>query len=296
MATDFYTASVTKLPKPGIRSTRHWSRSISSLPASITPSQGEIKTRQLSPQNVATAIRSLYHDGLVVVEDVIPHDSLNRLNQKMVTDAYTLQSKKENSPYKYNPGNIQQDAPPVLKYFDPETFLNPIATQITSTALDPRPNHSDADFDHPDHPFAYVVNIPLITMTPENGSTELWLGTHTDSGLHVQEGVHGDRASGRIMPNELERRRAIRPPSQPAVHKKSLFLRDLRLWHAGVAMIHFAPWYRNPMRLELAEDLRLMIEGQSSLEVPVDWVSEADATLRYLTRTFGNSYDFSQGQ
>lgn len=97
-----------------------------------------------------------------------------------------------------------------------------------------QPVHSDADFDHPTHPFAYVVNIPLITMTPENGSTELWLGTHKDSGLHVQDGMHGERASGRIKPDALKKQRAIRSPSQPIVPKGSFVLRDLRLWHAGI--------------------------------------------------------------
>lgn len=97
-----------------------------------------------------------------------------------------------------------------------------------------QPVHSDADFAHPTHPFAYVINVPLIAMTPDNGSTELWLGTHTDSGMHVQEGLHGERASGRIKLEVLEKRRAVRPPSQPVVPKGSFVLRDLRLWHAGI--------------------------------------------------------------
>lgn len=136
-------------------------------------------------------------------------------------------------------------------------YIDPIAVQITSTALGPRPKwtfcsgntampptaenpsvsqpvHSDADFSHPDHPFAHVINIPLITMTPENGSTEVWLGTHQNTNLDVQEGSHGDRASGRIKLDELEKRRAIRPPCQPVVPKGSIVIRDLRLWHAGV--------------------------------------------------------------
>jgi ectoine hydroxylase-related dioxygenase (phytanoyl-CoA dioxygenase family) len=96
-----------------------------------------------------------------------------------------------------------------------------------------QPVHSDADFDHPAHPFALVVNVPLITMTPENGSTELWLGTHIDSGLHVQDGRHGERASGRIKPDVLEKRREVRPPCQAVVPKGSMVIRDLRLWHCG---------------------------------------------------------------
>jgi hypothetical protein len=119
-------APISRLYKPLIRTSWHSPprRSISSIPASISPSQSEIKNRQLSPQNLEIAIRSLHHDGLVVVENVVPHESLDRLNKKMAEDAYTLQSKKQNSPYNYNPGNIQQDPPPVQKYFDPEIFLS----------------------------------------------------------------------------------------------------------------------------------------------------------------------------
>jgi Phytanoyl-CoA dioxygenase (PhyH) len=91
-------------------------------------------------------------------------------------------------------------------------------------------------------------------MRPENGSTELWLGTHV-FGNEAQEGEHGERASGMIKQEWLEKRRGERPPSQPVVKKGSLVVRDLRLWHSGqpnwtmetrvmLAMIHFAGWYR----------------------------------------------------
>jgi ectoine hydroxylase-related dioxygenase (phytanoyl-CoA dioxygenase family) len=159
-------------------------------------------------------------------------------------------------------------------------------------------------------------------MAPENGSTEVWLGTHTDTGLHVQEGLHGERASGRVKLDELEKRRVDRPPCQPVVPRGSLVIRDLRLWHAGVGnqteiprvmlamsksfllvsfeqpnltlTVHFASWYRNPMKLELAEDLRPVIESQADVEVPVDWVTKPEAISRYLNRGFGNAYDFNQ--
>lgn len=70
-------------------------------------------------------------------------------------------------------------------------------------------------------------------MTPENGSTEIWLGTHNDTTLADQEGEHGDRASGRIKKHLLDARKEIRAPSQPVVKKGSIIIRDLRLWHGG---------------------------------------------------------------
>ena len=70
-------------------------------------------------------------------------------------------------------------------------------------------------------------------MTPENGSTEVWLGTHTNTTLSDQEGAHGERSSGRIKKHLLEQRRAEREPCQPVVKKGSIIVRDLRLWHGG---------------------------------------------------------------
>ncbi|KAF4877202.1 Kanamycin B dioxygenase [Colletotrichum siamense] len=166
----------------------------------------------LAPRNLELAVRHLHADGLVVVEDVVPHKDLDALNEKMVKDARYLQSLGEKGPFNYNLGNLQQDPPPVAEYFYKSIFTNPIATQITSNVLGPRPKwtfcsansampplpsaspqrqpvHSDADFAHPSHPFALVTNIPLVSMTPENGSTELWLGTHT-ADVSAQEGKH----------------------------------------------------------------------------------------------------------
>lgn len=180
---------------------------------------------------------------------------------------------------------------------------------VPGSAPQRQPVHADADFDHPAHPFALVVNVGLVTMEPANGSTEVWLGTH-NNGISSQEGTHGDRASGRIKQDLLAERRKVSPPVQPTIKKGSIVIRDLRLWHAGMpnysddvrimlAMIHFAPWYRNPMRLEFADDIKPILEGldresKLGLRVPVDWVSREKAADGYLNRGFGNSYDFDQ--
>lgn len=134
--------------------------------------------------------------------------------------------------------------------------VDSIVTQVTSTVLGPgpslrfisgntalpptedappasQPTHNDADFDHPLIPFALVVNVPLVAMEQENGSTEVWLGTHAGTTIADQDGAHGDRASGRIKKHLLEARREVRPPSQPPVKKGSIIVRDLRLWHGG---------------------------------------------------------------
>jgi hypothetical protein len=118
---------------------------------------------------------------------------------------------------------------PSLRFVSGNTALPP--TEDSPPAS--QPTHNDADFDHPSIPFALVINVPLVTMKEENGSTEIWLGTHDGTTIADQEGAHGDRASGRIKKHLLDARREVRPPSQPLVKKGSIIVRDLRLWHGG---------------------------------------------------------------
>ncbi|KAF3003727.1 hypothetical protein E8E13_009338 [Curvularia kusanoi] len=300
----------------------------SSEPIAIAVSAAERSTGCLEQRNLEIATRALFRDGLVVLEDVIDHAVLDRLNEKMVKDAYELQGRKD-SPYNYNKGNIQQDPPLTTSCFDDSIYINPIVTQVTSTTLGPcpslrfvsgntalpptaesppasQPTHTDADFDHPTIPFALVINVPLVTMTPENGSTEIWLGTHRTTSIADQEGEHGDRASGCIRKDLLEKRRKERGPSQPVVKKGSVVVRDLRLWHGGkpnlgdvprvmLAMIHFAPWYRNQMEVEFAEGLRARLTREKTgLHVAATFASDGDVLKGYLNRPYGNAYDFDQ--
>ncbi|KAJ9616085.1 hypothetical protein H2204_014126 [Knufia peltigerae] len=298
------------------------------VPVVVSPSKAEVEAGRLSERNLELAVRSVLQDGLVVIKDAINHDVLDKLNAKMKEDAVTLRNAGDSSPFNYTKGNLQQDAPPVRAHFEPTIFLNSLATQVTSSVLGPRPKltfmsgntampateddvpqrqpvHADSDFRHPSHPFALVVNVGLVDMNPNNGSTELWLGTHNTTSVDDQEGAHGERASGRIKEALLERRRAVLAPMQPTISKGSIIIRDLRLWHAGMpnltpefrimlAMIHFAPWYRNQMRLELGEGVRSLVEAEKDLDIRADFIPEEEAVKRYLHRGFGNSYDFSQ--
>ena len=48
------------------------------------------------------------------------------------------------------------------------------------------------------------------------------------------------------------------------------------------------------MRLELAEELKPLVDGTGDLDVRADFVSEGKILEKYLNRGFGNSYDFGQ--
>jgi hypothetical protein len=74
------------------------SSALSTTPISIAVSAAENEAGRLTQRSLEIATRALARDGLVVLEDVIDHSVLDRLNGKMVEDAYELQSRKD-SPY-----------------------------------------------------------------------------------------------------------------------------------------------------------------------------------------------------
>jgi hypothetical protein len=74
------------------------------------------------------------------------------------------------------------------------------------------------DWPHP--PFKLFVNFGTSAMTPDNGSTECWPGTH----------LLGDTAGKAINPQLIDQRRASHPPAQVIVPKGGAVFRDLRMW------------------------------------------------------------------
>lgn len=109
---------------PLIKGVRFFASLSPTQPGVVKPSSAEIKKHQLDARNLEKAVQHVHQDGLVVIEDVIPHEHLDFLNKKMVEDAHTLQARGDKGPFNYNKGNIQQDAPPVAKFFSPSIFIS----------------------------------------------------------------------------------------------------------------------------------------------------------------------------
>jgi hypothetical protein len=91
--------------------------------------------------------------------------------------------------------------------------------------------HKDATHIHLSHPYGVALNTCLIDVTPDNGSTEVWLGTNNSSPPEDAETV----GHPWIREEKLEERRKVRPPVQPVIPKGSVILRDLRLWCVRVS-------------------------------------------------------------
>jgi hypothetical protein len=133
----------------------------------------------------------------------------------------------------------------------PEIYANKTAGTVMAAMFGPRPelrfmnsntlipNVTTRQFVHKDikdrhilsHPGGAVMNICLIDLSPETGSTELWLGTHTSS----QWDDYEDPKTGQITDAKVEERRKVRPPVYPTVPRGSIVLRDYRLWY-----VHFS--------------------------------------------------------
>lgn len=233
----------------------------------VTPT--EIANGHLSEDRHELALKALREDGLVVLDGVVSQASIDVLREKALEDVQALIHRKD-APFNWTKGNVQQNPPPFPPYLFRDVLVNDVVISVTkgilgaglhcafysgNTAMpskDRQPVHADEgqlwpnlEVVPPAH--ALVVNVPLVDMGPENGSTEMWLGTHLDPSVAVQSG------DITLSEEKLEARRAVVPPFQPEVKAGAVVIRDMRMWHAGmpnhtqnprpiIAMIHSVAW------------------------------------------------------
>ena len=201
----------------------------------LTPSAEERANGKFSDANVALAAEALRRDGIVVLADVVNPEHVAKVRDRMLADV-ELYLARPDKPFNWNSGNLQQAPPVAAEYLFRDIVANEFAIQATkallgaglknafysgNTALPSesrQPVHADTgqlwpnlSVAHP--PYALVVNLPLVDMGPENGSTEVWPGTHTDTTIVVQDG------DIELPESALAARRAVSPPLQPVVHR-----------------------------------------------------------------------------
>jgi hypothetical protein len=228
----------------------------------------ECASGQMRPEHIEAGIEAILTDGFVLLNDVVSHHALDRVHERMRADIDALIA-RDDAPFNWNVGNLQQDPPPFPPYLFPDILVNEMVLAITTgvlgapvknilysgnTALpsDARqPVHADIghlwprlDVAHP--PVHLVINIPTVDVSPQNASTEIWPGTHRDLTITAGQDI-------KIPVDTLEQRRAFVPPIQPTFRRGGALIRDMRLWHAGmpnrtatprpmIAMIHVPHW------------------------------------------------------
>jgi ectoine hydroxylase-related dioxygenase (phytanoyl-CoA dioxygenase family) len=261
----------------------------------LTPS--ELESKKIGSHNLQAAIEALHQDGIVVLKNAVSTEHLDKLNARMVPEAKQLFAKATtHRNFGEATGNIQQEPVPELDYIFQDVIANPWATTVIESMFGPNPTlrfysantackatsrqppHIDINFDFPKIPFGYCVNINLVDTTPENGATEVWLGTHVDTDCNVLDPSVKHKE---IRAELLEERRKIRPPVQPSLPKGSLIIRDFRLWHAGMpnktdeprimlVSIQFPNWYRSDQKIQLPVGVKDKIEWGNVVPC-VDW-------------------------
>lgn len=278
----------------------------------------ERQSGQMTPERLAQALRALDEDGFVVLNDVVDLGHIATLRERMFADLAAFLARPD-APFNFNTGNVQQEAPPTAPYLFRDVLVNDLVISVTKAVLGAgvknafysgntavpggtqrQPVHPDVaqlwpHLEHATPPFGLVVNVPVVDMTPENGSTEIWPGTHRDTTLCVQMG------DIKVPAETLEARRKVVPPIQPSVRAGSVLIRDIRMWHAGmpnrtdtprpmIAMIHWISWWRDFEPL-------VFPKGTEAFFVHPDLTTVArftDAQIDYVRH--GGAYDFMPGK
>lgn len=185
--------------------------------------------------------------------------------------------------------------------------------------------HADLSFNHAQMPFGIVANYYLVDTSSENGSTEIWVGSHQGTtfadhrncdldSYHANKEnntgpitVKGSKAIKEfkfgIHEDLLEQRRSFAPPIQPSIQRGSVVLRDIRLWHAGIcnssehprimlAFVHTPAWYQCPGKVVLPESAKVLVDRWASQKHPVQYnVHFVPTQIDHKTVKFAPNFD-----
>ncbi len=254
----------------------------------IQTSEAERQRGHLSAESIELAIQSILEDGIVILEGVVDLEHCRILADKMLEEVEDI-AKKDAAPFNWHRGNLQQPPPTAPAYIFRDVLANDFVIDVTKALLgkgmknafyssntampsqDRQPVHVDLgqlwrNQDPPHPPFGLVVNIAVVDMDPENGSTEIWPATHLDTTVVIEDG------KVEVPEQSLEVRRVVAPPYQPTVKQGSAIIRDIRLWHCGtpnrtatprpmIAMIHYINWWPE-------EPFNLHVSAKTSLDHP----------------------------
>lgn len=222
------------------------------IPVKIKPSPQEVAKGRFNDANIKLFLSGMHRDGVVILEDVIDPAHLDKINDFMIQDTEKELEKGDGLYRNFGAENIQQGPPLVpSEFFFDDIYLNELLFHAATLYLGPNPTwnmitgnnalpngtrrqpvHSDAMCNHPPAPFYAIGNIYTVDAGPDNGSTEIWLGTHLfNSEAQTPRRPKGDT---NILDEFVEERKKTLPGLQPVVKKGSILFRDMRTWHAGM--------------------------------------------------------------
>ncbi|MYA72306.1 phytanoyl-CoA dioxygenase family protein [Candidatus Poribacteria bacterium] len=266
----------------------------------ITVQPKELAAGKLTDAHVEQAIKAIRVDGYVILENVVSHEHLDILRERMDADSQILINAERWGGAGGLKGHLQQGPPPYAPYIFTDIVANPYVVQVTQELLGPglynnfyngntncpgsttQPLHRDGAHLWPDQKVAHpttevVVNISPQETTEENGSVEIWPGSHLEVGEH------------HIDEEQEEARRKICPPTRGNAKKGSVLIRDMRLWHRGVpnpsdkprhmiALIYRVHWLKSNRRLKYKTGCEAAFEN-SDLDHNAEFIDFADQKI-----------------
>lgn len=213
-------------------------------------SSEEIANGRLSDANLVLALRTLRDVGYVEIENVYARSwvadlraAYDDLLQQHIEARGGIEGINAKS---FGKSHIGMHLPLIEPFADPQIVANPIAVQVMEHAIGEdfqcsfyhsntsypgsgyQTVHRDwgpvfgTELTVPSPITALVFNVPLCDFTEENGSTEVWPGTHLI--------VDTDPADSK----DLDNRAKLLPSQRTNVPAGSIILRDMRMWHRGM--------------------------------------------------------------
>ncbi|KAG4035260.1 hypothetical protein MFRU_001g00310 [Monilinia fructicola] len=260
----------------------------------VVISDEELKSGVTTLEHVQTGVEEFHRNGIVIFENAIPHDVIDKFYEKMNTD---VAQKLKDPDLVFNPGNEKTNFsiyPPLSKdWLIEDIWANKHAAAVMEAIIglpqlvyagstinlptqDPTARqavHVDSYADH--HKFSTCIEVfmYLHDVSPANGSMEIWPGSH--EAWNFKDLVNNGR--GWVRTSAFHRRAERSPPFQPTIPKGSIAIRDLRLWHSvmpnlsdqnciTVSFIYFPRWYRNHMRITLPAVPRRIVEKWTQID------------------------------
>lgn len=248
-------------------------------PVRISPTPEEVQSGHWSDKSLRIINSAMYRDGVVLLENMIDPAHLDKINDFIVEDT-KKELQKENIHHNFGVENIQM-APPLHppEYFFDDVFLNRLLFNAVTLVLGPKarmdllsgnnalpngvkrqPAHADAMGSHPHCPYYLIANTFTCDAGPENGMTEVWLGTHH---FNAEAQIPPDeKGTTHILDSFIAERKKTLPGIQPTIKRGTILLRDSRLWHAGMPNKSDAPrfmiatgfsarWYHSSYKMRI---------------------------------------------
>ncbi|KAA8574213.1 hypothetical protein EYC84_005722 [Monilinia fructicola] len=227
----------------------------------VVISDEELKSGVTTLEHVQTGVEEFHRNGIVIFENAIPHDVIDKFYEKMNTDV------------------AQKLKDPDLRFMEAIIGLPQLVyagSTINLPTQDPTARqavHVDSYADH--HKFSTCIEVfmYLHDVSPANGSMEIWPGSH--EAWNFKDLVNNGR--GWVRTSAFHRRAERSPPFQPTIPKVQLpsviFVSGIpscRIFPIKncitVSFIYFPRWYRNHMRITLPAVPRRIVEKWTQID------------------------------